>query len=74
MAAKKVVLATTDLEEMQRTAAHTERSKLPEEGQSALSLRVVSLTVTSTVHSVVHVNAQVSVVLHHLHPLVPGCR
>lgn len=58
------------VEEMQRSAAHTEGSRLPEEVQSALSLPVVSLSVTSPAQSVV----QVSVVLHHLHPPLPGCK
>lgn len=52
---------------MQHIAAHIERPQLPEEVESALSLPVDSLSVTFPIQSVVKVNAQVFVALHHLH-------
>ena len=52
---------------MQHLAAHIEGPKLPQEVESALSLPVDSLSVTFPVQSVVKVNTQVSVALHHLH-------
>ncbi|MEQ2256558.1 hypothetical protein ILYODFUR_025383 [Ilyodon furcidens] len=42
--------------------------KLPQEEHSALSLLVDSFTVASPLSSVVQVNTEVFILLHHLHP------
>ena len=55
------------VKDMQHLATHIEGPTLPQEVESALSLPVDSLSVTFPVQSVVKVNTQVSIVLHHLH-------
>ena len=52
---------------MQHLGADTEGPKLPQEAKFVLSLLVDNLGVAFHVQSVVQVDTQVSVVLHHLH-------
>ncbi|MEQ2314669.1 hypothetical protein AMECASPLE_014585 [Ameca splendens] len=52
--------------QMQHLAANTEEPKLPQDGQSALSLLVEGFIVTSPLQSVVQVNTEVFILLHHL--------
>ncbi|MEQ2219876.1 hypothetical protein XENOCAPTIV_026638 [Xenoophorus captivus] len=52
---------------MQHLAANTKGPKLSQEVQSALSLLVDGFTVASPLQSVVQVNTEIFILLHHLH-------
>ncbi|MEQ2300545.1 hypothetical protein AMECASPLE_026803 [Ameca splendens] len=55
------------IEDMQHLSANTEGPKLLQEVQSALSLLVDGFTVATPLQSVVQVNTEVFILLHHLH-------
>jgi len=50
---------------MQHLSANTEGPKRPQEVETALYILVTTLSLTFPVLSVVHVNTQISVVLHY---------
>ncbi|MEQ2296727.1 hypothetical protein AMECASPLE_027507 [Ameca splendens] len=52
---------------MQHIAGNTEGPQLPQEVQSGLSFHVDGFTVASLLQSVVQVNTEVFILLHHLH-------
>ncbi|MEQ2309351.1 hypothetical protein AMECASPLE_037719 [Ameca splendens] len=67
MMAEEFTLHNRLIEDMQHLAANTERPNLPQEVQSALSLLVDGFTVASPFQSVVQVNTDIFILLHHLH-------
>ncbi|KAK5620253.1 hypothetical protein CRENBAI_026550 [Crenichthys baileyi] len=65
--AEEITLSTTLIEDMQHLAANTERPKPPQKVQSALSLLVDGFAAASSLQSVVQVNDEIFLLLHHLH-------